>query len=70
MNPGAYQCWDKVSFIKELCLIPKESKKGVTILLYIKKPTKNGKYMFLRGSDGVLVLLLNAYRHPKAGPIQ
>ena len=35
MNPGAFRCWDEVSFVKELYLIAKESKQGVTILFVL-----------------------------------
>ena len=35
LNLGDYQCWGKVSFFQGLCLIAKEVKKGVTIILCI-----------------------------------
>ena len=34
-NPNTYWCWDEVSFVKGLDLITKESKQGVTILLFM-----------------------------------
>ena len=35
LNPGAYPCWDEVSFVYGIGLITKESKQGVTIVLLL-----------------------------------
>ena len=55
LESGCISVKDEMSFLQRLCLIAKESKQGVTILLYISiKDDRKEKCWFSVGTQGYI----------------